>query len=204
MNVASQGSVTTSPAMARNDPACFPTTPTTFLDAREPTPGACKGYHEKYIAGAGGAHTDCARSAGRATSLPLRSCAHARGLARALRVCGADLYSLIKSPVVKIVSEASTPGDTRSMTPPLHRSLVLTDGESSRWELPPLATVTLRSVHPPGEWGAFEAARVHRTLYVCTVEWMASVDRRRDTPPAGALQGEAAPGEAMATALEIS
>ena len=100
-------------------------------------------------------------------------------------------YGLITSPVVKVESAPSTAGDRATMTPPSHHTMVLVDGEGSRWELPPLATVTLVSVAAPGTWGAFNAERVDRTLYTVSVAWTASAVPEQ-TMPVNGEKGEAA------------
>lgn len=60
-------------------------------------------------------------------------------------------------------------------------------------QVPPLATVTLLSMHPRGSWGAFDAARVERVLYVVSVEWRAS-----SPPPAVDADGKEGAQSSMA------
>ena len=50
----------------------------------------------------------------------------------------------------------------------------------SRWELPPLATVTLQRVDAPGTWGAFGCARVERALFTVSVAWLPPQDGDTD------------------------
>ena len=40
--------------------------------------------------------------------------------------------------------------------------------------MPPLSTITLKKIDPPGTWGAFQAEKVMRTLYTVEVAWTAS------------------------------
>ena len=92
----------------------------------------------------------------------------------------------VPSPVVKFVSAATTGGAADSAAastaqPPIYHTLVQSD--DSRWELPPLSTVTLQSVHREGTWGAYGAPRVQRTLYCVTVAWSANGDAAVATPP---------------------
>lgn len=70
-------------------------------------------------------------------------------------------YDLQVSPVVRFVSAAAEGEVLRT----------LVNVAPSRWELPPLATVTLQRIDPPGAWGAHGAPKVDRTLYTVSVSW---------------------------------
>ena len=85
---------------------------------------------------------------------------------------GATLYSycLIAAPVVKFVSAPSSKAAGHTV----HHTVVRVDGEGHRWEMPPLSTITLKKIDPPGTWGAFQAEKVMRTLYTVEVAWTAS------------------------------
>ena len=71
----------------------------------------------------------------------------------------------------RLISKPSTPGRVVQ-----HHTLVRVDGAGNRWELPPLATITLEAVCEEGTWGAHEAKSVMRKLYVVSVTWTASTD----------------------------
>lgn len=135
--------VLTSPAIGRDDAACFPA-----------SNGTCRGYHDKYIVGvAGDSKTQYT-------------------------------HILSPSPVVHFVSEASLrESDT---APARHRTLVQVDGTSSRWEVPPLATVRLLSVTPPGEWSAY-GNTVQQTRFTVSVEWSAASEPAAAAPAPAAV-----------------
>ena len=89
-------------------------------------------------------------------------------------------YALMPAPVVKFVS-LPTSAAPNGGAQPIHHTLVRVDGDGFRWEVPPLSTITLRRIDPPGTWGAFEAEKVMRTLYTVEVSWSASAANGADS-----------------------
>mmetsp|Transcript_9993 Transcript_9993/g.25868 ORF Transcript_9993/g.25868 Transcript_9993/m.25868 type:complete len:440 (+) Transcript_9993:6-1325(+) len=106
----------------------------------------CKGFHDMFLAVAAGGDTQY-------------------------------LFDLCVSPVIKYVSRPTTTeggGDGQPPATTTYHTLVKVDGHGNRWELPPLATITLESIEAAGTWGALEAEKVHRVCYTVSVSWTSS------------------------------
>ena len=64
-----------------------------------------------------------------------------------------------------------------------------------RWELPPLAKVTVESIDAPGTWAAYGTAQTQRVLYTVSVQWVAAAASGGATGGGVAGGGVAGDGE---------